>query len=151
VAKKLSIITVCRNIKDTIQRTCESIINQTWQDFEWIVVDGGSTDGTVEILKRYKDRIDILISEPDNGIYNAMNKGIKIATGEYLNFMNGGDSFYDNGVLEKVFKNKEYSADILYGWQYFKVENNFRKFTEQLTKEKLCSTGIGHQAEFIKK
>ena len=112
---KLSIITICYNIKDEIERTCKSIVGQTWQDFEWIVVDGGSTDGTLEVLKKYSDRIDILISEKDSGIYNAMNKGIKLANGEWLNFMNGGDNFASNDVLEKVFKNKNYEADILYG------------------------------------
>lgn len=113
--KKLTIITICYNIVSTIKRTCESIVNQTFQDFEWIVVDGGSTDGTVDILKTYSSRIDILISEPDKGIYNAMNKGIKLATGEYVNFMNGGDEFYDNKVLENVFEGKEYDADVIYG------------------------------------
>ena len=97
---KLSIITICYN-EPNIEKTCESIINQTWQDFEWIVIDGGSTDGTLEILNKYKTRINKLISEPDKGIYNALNKGIKFAKGEWLNFMNGGDRFCDNLVLEK--------------------------------------------------
>ena len=63
-------------MKKNIRKTCESIVGQSWQDFEWIVVDGGSTDGTLDVLNEYRDRIDVLISEPDNGIYNAMNKGI---------------------------------------------------------------------------
>lgn len=111
----LTIITVCFNIKDEIERTCQSIVNQTWQNFEWIVIDGGSTDGTVDILKKYSDRINILVSEPDKGIYNAMNKGIKLSHGEWLNFMNGGDRFTSNDVLKEVFSGKEYSADVLYG------------------------------------
>ena len=110
----LSIITICYNEKQ-IERTCKSIVNQTWQNFEWIVVDGGSTDGTLDILEKYKDRINVLISEPDKGIYNAQNKGIKLAQGTYLNFMNGGDAFFNNTVLEKVFKNQEQTADVLYG------------------------------------
>ena len=110
----LTIITVCFNIKDEIERTCQSIVNQTWQNFEWIVIDGGSTDGTVDILKKYSDRINILVSEPDKGIYNAMNKGIKLSHGEWLNFMNGGDRFTSNDVLKEVFSGKEYSADVLY-------------------------------------
>lgn len=79
MSKKLSIITICFNIKDEIEQTLKSIVNQTWQDFEWIVIDGGSTDGTLDVLKKYKKHISVLISEPDKGIYNAMNKGIKIA------------------------------------------------------------------------
>ena len=114
----LTIITVCFNIKDEIERTCQSIVNQTWQNFEWIVIDGGSTDGTVDILKKYSDRINILVSEPDKGIYNAMNKGIKLSHGEWLNFMNGGDRFTSNDVLKEVFSGKEYSADVLYGKKY---------------------------------
>lgn len=109
--KRLTIITICRNIASTIERTCQSIVNQTFQDFEWIVVDGASTDGTVDILKKYSDRIDILISEPDKGIYDAMNKGIKKASGEYLLFMNGGDKLYEEISLEKAIKyfNKDIS------------------------------------------
>ena len=96
---QLSIATVCYNEKD-IGRTCESIVSQSCQDFEWIVVDGGSTDGSLEVIKHYKERIDILISEPDNGIYDAMNKGIRLAKGKWINFMNGGDTFADNGMSE---------------------------------------------------
>lgn len=95
---QLSIVTVCYNEKD-IGRTCESIVSQSCQDFEWIVVDGGSTDGSLEVIKHYKERIDILISEPDNGIYDAMNKGIRLAKGKWINFMNGGDTFADNGIV----------------------------------------------------
>ena len=95
---QLSIVTVCYNEKD-IGRTCESIVSQSCQDFEWIVVDGGSTDGSLEVIKHYKERIDILISEPDNGIYDAMNKGIRLAKGKWINFMNGGDTFADNCIV----------------------------------------------------
>lgn len=147
----LSIITICYNIKDEIERTCENIISQTWQDFEWIVVDGGSTDGTVDVLKKYQDRINILISEKDSGVYNAMNKGIRRATGEWLNFMNGGDCFAANDVLEKVFKDKIYDADVLYGWQYFAKSKTWRKYTTNPTLEWMCSNALGHQAMFIKK
>lgn len=113
---KLSVITICYNEKN-IRKTCESIVGQSWQDFEWIVVDGGSTDGTLDVLNEYRDRIDVLISEPDNGIYNAMNKGIARARGEWLNFMNGGDAFCDKTVLEQVFGggSSRDGADVLYG------------------------------------
>lgn len=105
-----TIITVCLNIASTIRRTCESIVNQTFQDFQWIVVDGASTDGTIDILKEYSTRIDILISEPDKGIYNAMNKGIKLACGEYLLFLNGGDKLAQDNIIETIINQlKDYS------------------------------------------
>ena len=147
----LSIITICYNIKDEIERTCESIVNQTWQDFEWIVVDGGSTDGTVEVLKKYQDRMAVFISEKDKGVYNAMNKGIVHAQGEWLNFMNGGDCYINHDVLEKVFGSKSYNADVLYGWTYMAKSKVWRKYPEKLTMTWLCSNPLGHQAMFIQK
>ena len=149
---KFTIITVCRNIASTIRRTCESIVNQTFQDFQWIVVDGASTDGTLDILKEYSNRIDILISEPDKGIYNAMNKGIKLATGEYVNFMNGGDEFYNNKVLEKVI-NYGLKDDVVYGNE-IKINdqksylfNNWDNITNDIL---LTRHGITHQSSFTK-
>ena len=150
----LSVITICYNIKNEIERTCESIVNQTWQDFEWIVVDGGSTDGTLEVLQKYKHRINVYISEPDKGIYNAMNKGIKLAKGEWLNFMNGGDCFAASDVLEKVFQNKTYTADILYGDMNFIRTNKpacIEQYLPKLTKSFFYHTCINHQASFIKR
>lgn len=148
----LSIITICYNEKQ-IERTCESIVNQTWQDFEWIVVDGGSTDGTLDILNKYRDRIDILISEPDTGRYNAMNKGIKLAHGQYLNFMNGGDAFYNNHVLEKVFKDKEQTADVLYGKECV-IDGKFLyicSFPKKLDIAYWLKRTLNHQSSFFKK
>lgn len=111
--KKLSIITICYN-EPNLEKTCESIANQSWQDFEWIVVDGGSNEETLAVFEKYKYRIDKFVSESDNGIYDACNKGIKLATGEYLNFMNAGDCFYNDKVLEKFIK-RNVDGDILYG------------------------------------
>ena len=147
--KRLTIITICYNIENEIEKTCQSIINQTWQDFEWIVVDGGSTDKTLDVLKKYKTRIDTLISEPDRGIYNAMNKGIKQAHGKWINFMNGGDCYNSNTVLEQIFFDKVYDADILYGWQYFARTKKWRRYVTNITKEWLCSNTLGHQATFF--
>ncbi len=150
---KLSIITICYNIKDEIARTCESIVNQTWQDFEWIVVDGGSTDGTLEVLEKYKSRINIFISEKDEGIYDAMNKGILKASGEYLNFMNGGDEFYQENVLNETISYIK-NADIYYG-----CVNNIHEdkreeivfFPEYLASDFFLRSNINHQSTFIKK
>ena len=150
----LSIITICYNIKDEIERTCESIVNQTWQGFEWIVVDGGSTDGTVDVLKKYQDRMSVFISEPDKGIYNAMNKGIKLAHGKWLSFMNGGDCFAERDVLDKVFAGKEYDADVLYGSaKMFRPDGSTytRTYPDKISKKYFYKDNINHQATFIKR
>lgn len=98
---KISIITINYNDKIGLSKTINSVLNQSWQKFEFIVIDGGSNDGGLEVIEQFKDKIDYWVSEPDKGVYNAMNKGIKVAKGEYLIFMNSGDTFYDDQVLEK--------------------------------------------------
>jgi len=114
---KYSIITVNYNNKDGLRKTIESVIHQTYRDFEFIVIDGGSTDGSVEVLKEYDTQIDYWVSEPDGGIYQGMNKGIKKATGEYLNFMNSGDCLYNEEVLQQVY-DMQHTCDIIVGKDY---------------------------------
>ena len=99
---KLSIITINLNNKTGLQKTIDSIIAQTYKDFEWIIIDGGSTDGSVELIKEISQHLNYWVSEPDNGIYNAMNKGVRVVHGEYFLFLNSGDYLYDNNVLMKV-------------------------------------------------
>ena len=99
---KISLITVCRNAADTISRCIESVICQNFKDFEYIIVDGASTDGTIEIVNEYKFRINKIISEPDQGIYDAMNKGIKLASGSIAAMLNADDYFADEMVLSNV-------------------------------------------------
>lgn len=122
---KFSIITVCRNSEETIERTIQSVICQTYIDFEYIIVDGKSEDKTLEIIEKYKDKITKIISEPDNGIYDAMNKGLSLATGDYVMFLNSDDVFLHEKVLslvaEKSYDNK---YDILYGDLLFLKKNN---------------------------
>ena len=105
---KISIITISYNVEKEIERTMRSVLNQTFKDLEYIVVDGKSKDNTVAIAKsiaaEYPDRAVRIISEPDKGIYDAMNKGIKMASGEWVNMMNAGDVFVDENVLENIFK-----------------------------------------------
>jgi putative colanic acid biosynthesis glycosyltransferase len=113
----ISVITVVFNNKELISQTIESLSAQTLSDYEYIVIDGGSTDGTVDVLIEYSKTIDYWISEPDKGIYNAMNKGIAAANGTYLLFMNAGDEFATEKVLEKVSNfaiQNEYPA-LIYG------------------------------------
>lgn len=111
---KYTIITINYNNGKELRRTIESVINQTLTDFEYVVIDGGSTDDSVSIIKEYADRIDFWISERDKGVYNAMNKGLSHAHGEYVNFMNSGDSFYSPTVLEEI-DSEIGDADILFG------------------------------------
>ena len=110
---KITIVTVCRNVIADLQRTAASVRRQTYSDYEYVIVDGNSTDGTVEWLTTQQDLI--WQSEPDNGIYDAMNKGARAANGEWIIFMNAGDTFYDSDVLQHVapFLQSEYG--LVYG------------------------------------
>ncbi len=99
---KVSIITVCYNSASTIRDTIESVINQTYADIEYIVLDGASTDNTVEIINQYKSSIQTFISEKDNGMYDAINKGIKIATGDIIGILNSDDFYINNQIINKV-------------------------------------------------
>lgn len=110
----LSVITVVYNNVADIGRTMLSVLNQTYLNIEYIVVDGGSKDGTVDIIKQYEGQVAKFVSEKDNGIYDAMNKGLALATGEYVIFMNSGDEFYGKDTVEKVFATAP-DADIYYG------------------------------------
>jgi glycosyltransferase involved in cell wall biosynthesis len=111
----VTVITVVRNGKEHLEDTIQSVLSQTYDNIEYIVIDGGSTDGTIDIIKKYDEQLAYWISEPDNGIYDAMNKGIAHATGEWINFMNAGDSFYTNDVIAKIFTNSAVHADVIYG------------------------------------
>ena len=99
---KYSIITINYNNRDGLEMTINSVLEQTYKDFEYIIIDGGSTDGSLEVIKKHAAQIDYWVSEPDNGIYNAMNKGIRKATGDYLNFMNSGDTYHTSSVLGDI-------------------------------------------------
>lgn len=110
----ISIITVSYNAVSAIEQTILSVIHQNFEDYEYIIVDGGSTDGTVEIIKKYQDKITLWVSEPDKGIYYAMNKGIGLARGLWVNFMNAGDSFYDLNVFKSIFSIPRIT-DVIYG------------------------------------
>jgi len=111
---KLSIITVVFNNVRDIERTMLSVLNQTYPEIEYLVIDGASSDGTSELLEQYKPRLGKLISEKDKGIYDAMNKGLALATGDYVLFMNSGDELYAADTVEKVFASSA-DADIYYG------------------------------------
>ena len=145
-----SIITVCRNEEGAIRETCESIVAQEHEDFEWIVIDGGSTDGTLEILNEYSGSIRHLVSEPDAGIYNAMNKGAAMATGEYLIFMNGGDRFADSDSL--LFAGQSPRAQMLYGDVYLGDQSgDVEAYPDVVESGYMLRKMIPHQATFYQR
>ena len=111
---RLSIVTVVFNNVRHIERTLESVIRQTYPHIEYIVIDGGSTDGTMDLIRKYADQITCLVSEKDRGIYDAMNKGLALATGDYVLFMNSGDELYQPETAANVFTSAP-DADIYYG------------------------------------
>lgn len=111
----ITVVTVVFNDVQHIEETILSVVNQTYPNIEYIIIDGGSTDGTVDIIKKYEERIAYWVSEPDKGIYDAMNKGIQKATGEWINFMNAGDVFALNNTISSLFIGMDYQCDVLYG------------------------------------
>jgi len=125
---KVSIITVTLNSEDTIKDAINSVLKQTYQDIEYIVIDGKSVDSTVEIIKSYGGKVDKFLSEPDKGIYDAMNKGISLATGDVVGILNSDDFYIDENVIEKVVKTfEEKEVDSLFANLIFVRPNNLEK------------------------
>lgn len=150
----VSIITVNFNHLEGLKRTYESVVNQTFGDYEWIVIDGGSTDGSREFIEQHQDHFAYWCSEKDNGIYHAMNKGIRQAKGEYLNFMNSGDTYACNETLAGVFSERR-TADILYGYMLLKsIDGQFGNLGMMKRVfhwyDFLCDT-LPHQSTFIRR
>lgn len=114
---KFSVITVCYNAEATLEDTIQSVISQTYHHLEYIIVDGASKDRTMDIVNRYRERISVVVSEPDKGLYDAMNKGIRLATGDYLCFLNAGDSFHEDDTLQQMVHSIHtlQLPDVLYG------------------------------------
>ena len=125
---KLTIVTINRNNADGLLQTIQSVINQKFTDYEYIIIDGNSTDDSVDIIKKHSEHIHYWVSESDSGIYNAMNKGIKKATGEYIIFMNSGDCFICSDTLANVFS-EEHTEDLLVG----NIIMNWKRFKERLS------------------
>ena len=147
---KISIITVCYNAEKLIGKTLESIISQDYSNIEYIVIDGKSKDKTMDLVLSYKDRISKIISEPDSGIYEAMNKGIDMASGEWIIFINAGDELLTYKTISDIFRNKTYTSDIIFGdvlnhyeWGYVRVEG--RNFQGKESRMPFC-----HQSVFVR-
>lgn len=152
----LSVITIVYNNVKDIERTITSVLEQTYPNIEYIIIDGASTDGTLQLIEQYKDRIHKLVSEPDKGIYDAMNKGLQLASGDYVLFMNSGDEIYARDTVSKVFSSKP-NADIYYGeTEMINVEGKSLGRRRHHTPEKFTwksfkyGMSISHQAIYIK-
>lgn len=147
---KYSIITVNYNNSEGLRQTIESVICQTYHDYEFIVIDGGSTDESVNILKEYNNYISYWVSEKDNGIYHAMNKGILQSHGEYLNFMNSGDYFYNNNVLSDTVT--YLNDDIVHGKLFDKSRNRFPYLISKIpTMGYFYESSLQHQSCFFRR
>ncbi|MBF4517622.1 glycosyltransferase [Flavobacterium sp. ANB] len=145
----ISIITVVRNGASTIEQTILSVLSQDYPDFEYVIVDGVSTDGTLDILEKYSDKIRY-VSESDAGIYDAMNKGISLAKGDWLYFLGCDDVFYNNSVLSNIFSNSKYSEfNVVYGNVQFLHSNVV--FDGVFDDVKMYDRTICHQAIFYRK
>ena len=175
---KISIITAVRNDAEHIEETIRSVLDQDYPEIEYIIIDGVSTDGTTEIISRYRDRLKAFVSEPDTGIYNAMNKGIeialgrrvvnafnrselvedknkgiKMASGEYLLFLNSGDRLVNNNVLQNVI-DENFTEDIIYGKQMIEKDGALTpgKFysPEEMSFCAFLKSTLPHQCTFIR-
>lgn len=153
----ISIITINFNNKNGLIKTLNSVISQTSKEFEWIIIDGGSTDGSKELLENYSEHISYWVSEPDNGIYHAMNKGIKKANGKYLLFLNSGDYLFNETVIEKStsFINT-HSEDFIIGdiskENDSRINNNIHlEYSCNSIIYKLSFSSLPHPSSFIKK
>lgn len=150
----LSIITINYNDALGLEKTINSVVNQSWCEFEYIVIDGGSTDGSLNVIEKNKNKITYFVSEKDKGIYNAMNKGIVKANGKYILFLNSGDYLVNSEVLENVVEELLNDIDFISGnLEYFDSKGKLfvRKHPEKLTFSYLVSKTISHPSTFIKK
>lgn len=153
--QKISIITVNFNNRIGLEKTIKSVISQDYPNLEYLVFDGGSSDGSKEIIRTYEDKISYWVSESDGGIYNAMNKAILKATGEYILFLNSGDYFSSSQVLMNIFQT-ERNADLLIGRQLFvgnggKAGISPKLHAHEINMEYFLSSTLPHQATFIKR
>ena len=139
---KFSIITVTYNAGKVLEDTIQSVISQTYRNVEYIIVDGKSKDNTLEIVDKYRNHISKVVSEPDKGLYDAMNKGILLATGDYLCFLNAGDELHDNQTLQQIVHTLKGTAlpDVIYG------ETAIVDKEGRLSSSLLCPPGISREA-----
>ncbi len=149
---RLSLITINFNNREGLRKTIDSVVAQTFKDFEWIVIDGGSTDGGRELLEQHASHFAYWVSEPDKGIYNAMNKGIDQAHGDYLLFLNSGDRLYNDTSLDRCFAH-DFNSDVMYGDCVFHYSDHDVKchYPSELTFELLYRSSLAHCCSFIRR
>lgn len=153
----ISVVTVVYNSEQFLEKTIKSIVSQSYPHIEFIIIDGGSKDGTIDIIKKYDSSIAYWKSEPDNGLYDAMNKGLQVATGDYVWFVNSGDEIYNNTIVEKIIASHN-QADVIYGETMIINEVGKElgirrlKTPEQLTWRSLkAGMLVSHQAILVKR
>lgn len=151
---KFSIITVNYNNREGLAKTIKSVVNQTFSDYEFIIIDGGSNDGSLEVIKEYGAQITYWVSEHDKGIYNGMNKGIAKARGTYVNFMNSGDIFYEKETLEKVSRIMD-GSDFVVGKDFNQNPKTGEVFTTilppRISMAAFYMWTLPHQSAFIRR
>lgn len=151
---KISVVTVTYNCVGVLENTLKSVISQKYSNVEYIVIDGKSSDGTLNLIDRYKDHISVLVSEPDKGIFDAMNKAIKLVTGDWILFMNAGDTFVDDNVLASVFSlSVDSNVGVVFGDAYFKSKSGLSLYHGTpfyKKKERYKGMGICHQSIFVR-
>lgn len=149
---KLSIISINFNNKTGLSQTIDNVIKQSFQGYEWIVIDGGSTDGSKELIEQYSNHFSYWCSEQDSGIYNAMNKGIDHATGEWVLFLNSGDCLYSPETLEKIFEHN-FPEDVIYGDRVI-IQNGkeiINRYPDTLGLDFFYHYSLCHQATFYRR
>jgi glycosyltransferase involved in cell wall biosynthesis len=146
----VSVITVCFNAEASLEKTLLSVLNQTYAPIQYIVIDGGSIDSTPEILKQYGAQLDVCLSEPDKGVYDAMNKGVKLAKGDWVIFLNAGDAFIDANVISRIFTGYSDNASLIVG--AVRLSNGDIFYPKQMTRLRLSySMPFCHQGMFYRR
>ena len=154
---KVSVITVCRNAAHSLERAIGSVVGQSYKNIEYVVIDGASTDGTLDILAKWRDKIAVLVSEPDDGIYDAMNKGIRKATGDLIYFLNSDDYLYSPKAVELMvdFMRSRPDVDVAYGGIEVRMKGQaphvFMPPAAENALEFLVSGSLPHQATFARR
>jgi len=145
----ISIITINYNNLEGLRQTIQSVFAQTFSDYEYLIIDGASTDGSLELIHQHKDNFSHWVSENDTGIFNAQNKGIKASKGQYLLFLNSGDVLNGPKALEDFISHKDFQGDIIYG--DYKFEDGKKIYPDELSPLFFIRTSLPHQSTFFKK
>jgi len=147
----VTVVTVVYNDASHLEATIQNVLNQTYPNLEYIIIDGGSTDGTLEVIKKYESELAFWVSEKDQGIYDAMNKGTRAAKGAWVNFMNSQDLFFDSDVIKEIFNHNQADYDVIYGNVLISYPNGFLRLAKPRSLSALWQGMIcSHQAVFVR-